>query len=132
MDSSTRDFGREVITLIRDPAVVELDRLLSGRYKGKQAAVWREETQNPVVLEGFERLGPDIVDLVVFRILDLVDEGALDIVFPDSGLRASDDVRGEYAGWFEGAPGWRHGFAKERFNDYYSEDDATESESPAP
>lgn len=119
---SARAFGEQLIAQLRDPAVADMDRLLSGRYGGIQAAAWREACTEPSVREQLERLGPDIVDVVIFRLLELVDEGALDVAFPRAGVATSDDHRGEYGGWFEGADGWRHWFARERFNDYYAED----------
>ncbi len=111
-----------LIAEVRDKSVAEVDRRLAGSAKDAQARRWREITADPKVREALDELAPDIVDMVVFNLLWQVDEGVLSLEIADgeSVMQTEDSQRGEMAGWFEGSPGWRHSYARERFNDYYS------------
>ena len=118
--------GKWLIEQVRDVCVAEVDRLIQGRVKGPRGEAWSSALENEELKSVMARLAPDVVDRVLFELLFKVDEGVLDLtVVGPPALTTSDVDRGEYAGWFEGADGWRQWFAKERFNDYYSEDGAT-------
>lgn len=69
-----------------------------------------------------EKIIPDIVDSVVFSLLDAIDNGHLRLALTDPSGKIVDlqhDGLGELGGWYMGSGGWRAQYSKERFvNDF--------------
>lgn len=69
-------------------------------------------------------LVPDIVDQVLFELLDAIDNERLPLAWPTSEGRCvplSEFGQGELAGWLMGSPGWRHAYSGQRFFDPFAD-----------
>ena len=120
--TEVHQIGQWLVEQIRDTCVSEVDRLIDGRVKGKQGKAWRVALQTMDAEQAMRALMPDVVDAVIFELLYKVDEGSLDLHIAGPPALATEGAdRGEYAGWFEGDDGWRHWYAKQRFNEYYTD-----------
>lgn len=115
---SVDDFAEALVRLVRDAAIANCDRLLSGT-KGPRAAAWNEAIDDDS-RGGVAYVIPDIVDETVYVLLRAIDEGALPLHFIPDGESCdlTAEGRGELAGWYMGANGWRAQHSRERLNDY--------------
>ncbi len=67
-----------------------------------------------------EELIPDIVDQVLFELLNAIDNGDLVVGWRQSDgsfVNLTDIGLCEMAGWLMGSPGWRHDYSSQRFFD---------------
>lgn len=112
------EFAEQLMRVVRDRAVVACDRLLSGQMVGPQGERWKRVAAGNA-REVLVALLPDVVDQVLFELLNAVDNGEFPLAWRDSlgALRPMGDLgSGELAGWLMGSPGWRDRFSSQRFN----------------
>lgn len=110
------EFGRVLVTEVRDNAISACDTMMSPHAKGPTAARWRKAAETgPEVLA--RTIIADCVDETIFQLLRAIDNEELAVHFlassgrlvnlPETGLS-------ELAGWFIGPEGWRQMFSQER------------------
>jgi hypothetical protein len=113
-------FAAALMGRVRDRAIYECDRLASGTMVGPSAVCWRELFEGDA-RQAVESLIPEIVDQVLFELLNAADNGELTL-----GWRGEDGVfvpldelgLGEMAGCLMGSEeSWRARFSAERFHD---------------
>jgi hypothetical protein len=88
---------------------------------GLRAEQWQEVLQNSDAPSAVTALIPDIVDQVLFELLDRADNNGLRLAWRRNDgewVPLSDLGSGEMAGWLMGSDGWRESYSGERFNDY--------------
>src|SRR5207245_552697 len=98
-------FAQLLMTLVRDRAIGEADRLARGAVVGPSGKRWRalmaERPSEEVLLEVI----PEIVDQTLFQLLDAIDNGALPLAWrsEDGSEIALQDLGSmEMAGWLIG------------------------------
>lgn len=113
-------FGRLFVEQVRDPAIVAVDDLVRREGERPDSAPWRDLLSTPGARAALAHLLPDVVDEVLFLILDLIDNDAIDvrILGEDGSVSGAEVGSGELGGWFMGSPGWRNEYSRKRFNDY--------------
>lgn len=112
-------FGRQLMTLVRDEALADLDALAARRMGGPEGTRWRELLADAPAQEAVRELLPDIVDLVLARLLHTLDTGALPLALrraDGSYADLSELGRGELAGGLYDEEGWRVRFSRTRYN----------------
>lgn len=121
MASEVDRFAEALMREVRDVAIDAAERRATGQVGGLLSDRWREvlATQNaPMAVRD---LIPDIVDGVLFQLLDAVDNGRLALAWEDAHGRCVSlrEIGGsEMAGWLMGSPdSWRQRFSKQRFTD---------------
>lgn len=119
-----RRFAERLILIVRDQSIVECDRLASGVMIGKDGDRWNSLLETDAARKAIQELTPDIVDQVLFELLNAIDTGDLPLGWrrTDGSLVGLDELgMGEMAGWLMGSPGWRHEYSRQRFFDPLSE-----------
>jgi hypothetical protein len=118
-------FGQALIREVRDRALAESDRLASGAVKGPDGDRWRtlldqRSGEHHAALADLVRaLAPDIVDQVLFELLDSIDTGRLPLAWKSrdgNWLSLLELGAGESAGWLVGAGGWRSHYSTQRYS----------------
>lgn len=114
-------FAEQLVRLVRDEAIAECDRYVAGRMTGPQAKRWEAFIARGDAAAALGEAIPDIVDEVLFRLLDAVDNEQLALGWRTEDGRCvplEEVVQGEGAGWYIGGEdGWRPRFSRERFVD---------------
>jgi hypothetical protein len=109
-------FADQLMRRVRDPAVARCDRLAKGEVRGPAGEYWRRNVSSGSIHE----LIPEIVDSVLFELLDAADNGELNLAWrnADGSCVALHDLGSqEMAGWLVGSGGWRERFSQQRFYD---------------
>jgi hypothetical protein len=122
MSEDERDrFAEQLVRLVRDEAIGECDRYVAGAMRGPQAKRWAARVEQGDVRAALTEAIPDIVDEVLFRLLDAVDNEQLALGWLTEDGRCvplEEVVQGEGAGWYIGGEdGWRPRFSQQRFVD---------------
>lgn len=114
------EFAEHLVQQVRDKAISACDDLTTGEVRGPLGSRWRKASATGGA-EALAELIPDIVDQVLFHLLDAIDNGQLQV-----GLRRTDGSfasleelgQGEMAGWIMmGKGGWIERYSDQRFVD---------------
>lgn len=120
-EPSIDDFAALLIREVRDEAIDACDSLLSGHTRGVRADRWNETLTSENTADTLAELIPDIVDQVLFNLLDAVDNERLQLAWKPDGTSWIDLSvlgRGEMGGWvMSGKGGWIDRFSAKRFVD---------------
>ena len=114
------EFAEILVRQVRDAAVRNCDALLQPNAASRAAKRWRQST---VKSESLRTIIPDVVDEVVFSLLQAIDQGSLRMKFVSGGAEVdlTAEGLGELAGWYMGHGGWRAMFSRERFEDDFTD-----------
>jgi hypothetical protein len=114
-------FGELLVQLVRDEAIEDGDRHLAGRMVGPQARRWQTFVERGDVQAALHEAIPDIVDGVLFLLLDAIDNHHLPLGWrmPDGTYESLEEVvLGESAGlYIGGEDGWIRRFSHQRFTE---------------
>lgn len=116
-------FAETLMRVVRDRSISAVDQLVHGAG-GPQGEFWREALGEAAYSESVLKLVPDIVDRVLFELLNAVDNGEFPIAWADrngSAVALEELGSGETAGWLMASDGWRRRFSETRSNDYFSD-----------
>ncbi len=114
------EFAKVLIREVRDEAVSACDITLNPNAQSIIAKRWREFKDNPAILK--DVIIPDVVDAVLFALVQALDDGALHMKFVSKKgkeVDLSEEGEGELGGWYMGE--WREA-GHQRFVDYFSDD----------
>jgi len=116
-------FADTLMRLVRDDSISDCDRL--ARVRGPRGDRWRQALSDSRAADAVNLLIPDIVDQVLFHLMDAIDNERLPLAWQrkdDSFVSLALAGHGEMAGWVAmGKGGWIERFSKERFNDDLSD-----------
>jgi hypothetical protein len=116
--AETARFAELLMRLVRDEAIAVCDAFAAGRMGGPDGTRWREVLDDPTARRAVRELIPDVVDQVLFQLLNALDSGDLPVGWQrEDGSWADlyDLGRSELAGQFLGADGWRERYSAHRF-----------------
>jgi len=121
-DSELDRFARLLVRLVRDRAIHNCDQLMTGRIRGSVGERWRHLTESKDVKEVLSSLIPDVVDEVIFELLNAIDNGDLPMGWQGTeGAFVSLEELGqrEMAGWYAlpSQGGWIENFSEQRYVD---------------
>ncbi len=121
--SEAEVFGKALIEEVRDDAIRNCDLLVRPDSVDATEKRWRstgadlESTANVMI--------PDVVDQVIFCLLDAIDNGRLKLAYTAPGAAETVDLEGvgagEMAGEFIRTEGWRARYAKVRYFDDFGD-----------
>lgn len=120
MDRELERFAELLVTRVRDASVRSVDRMAT--VSGPLGDRWREAAQLGTP-EALHELIPDIVDEVVFKLLDAFDNDLVPLAWlTDNGdaVGLSELGLGEMGGSYAGGE-WRRRYSSERWADLFSE-----------
>ena len=124
-NSEIQEFAKLLIEQVRDVSIKSCDQALNPNSKDPVAKRWRQAAEAQNGLKGIASVMiPDVVDDVIFNLLDAIDNGHLKLTFTTSNGKQIDlqkDGLGELAGWHMGSGGWRAMYSKERSADDFSD-----------
>ena len=124
-DPTVDGFAELLMRLVRDESIDGCESLLNGEVRGRRAEHWREVVTQSGPKDALGELIPDIVDQVLFSLLDAIDSDSLLLAWrPEDGswTSLSELGHGEMAGWLmSGKGGWIDKFSAKRFFDPLSE-----------
>lgn len=118
-------FGKALMTVVRDESIRDCDRALSVGAVDPRALRWQAARASGKLLD-LEAFIPEIVDIVVFNLLDAIDNGSLRLAytsaeeddnFADLNVLASEELGGDLKAEVCAIDGWRDRYAQERFFD---------------
>lgn len=119
------EFAKLLIQHVRDMSIKSCDQALNPRSNDPVVKRWREAAESQNSLNSIASvLIPDVVDNVIFNLLDAIDNGHLKLTFTASDGKQVDlqeDGLGELGGWHMGSGGWRAMYSKQRLNDDFSD-----------
>lgn len=107
---------------LRDEAISDCDLNAMGRMLSANEEPWRTVVQSPEIQQAVGAVIPEIVDQVIFRLLDATDNDVLPLAWQttDGTWASLDDLStGGMAGSF--IADWRHRFSSQRFRDGLSD-----------
>jgi hypothetical protein len=116
MSAAIEEFAKILVREVRDNAVRSCDALLQPNAGSAAAQRWKELGVKP---SEFKIVIPDLVDEVVFSLLNAIDLGSLRLKFVSSDASEVDlltEGQSELAGWYMMSGGWRR-YSAERFFD---------------
>ncbi len=124
-DEMISQFAETLIRVVRDESISDCDRLAAGLTKGAIGARWRQVLDDSPARDAVGLLIPDIVDQVLFHLLDAIDNDQLPLAWQRNDhayLSLVSAGHGEMAGWLTmGKGGWIERFSKQRFVDYLAD-----------
>lgn len=105
-------FAEMLMLLVRDQSIKDCDALATRRMGGEDGKRWRDLLGDRRAREAVQELIPDIVDQVLFRLLNALDQGDMPLAWQreDSSYADLYDLgKSEMAGWLmaRDAEGWR-------------------------
>lgn len=114
-------FAQRLIELVRDESIEACDMLSRGDISGRLGDRWRQAMTAENGRRSVTQLLPDVVDQVLFHLLDAIDNDRLPLLWR-SQAGASIDLatagRAEMAGrYVMGRGGWIERFSKQRYFD---------------
>jgi hypothetical protein len=113
-----RRFAELLVRLVRDESIATCDALAARRMGGPDGRRWRDLLDTDAAQQAVQELIPDVVDQVLFQLLNAIDQGDLPLAWrlPDGACADLYDLgRSEMAGWFLGSDGWRAQHSAQRF-----------------
>lgn len=117
-------FARALMTRVRDRAIAECDRLAAGGAVGPSGERWRGLVGDDDVRKALSELIPDIVDQVLFELLDAADHDELALGWRADGQQFASLEQlgaGEMSGDLMRSEGWRAQFSEQRFFDPFGD-----------
>lgn len=123
-DAQLAEFAERLVQQVRDKTIIACDQLAAGEVRGPLGSRWRQASGMNGAAALFALI-PDIVDEVLFHLLDAIDNGQLQV-----GLRRTDGSfasleelgQGEMAGWIAmGKGGWIERYSDQRYFDPLSD-----------
>jgi hypothetical protein len=118
MSDELEQFAELLVRNVRDAAIRQIDRARADR--GPLGDRWRQAEQLSAP-DAIHELTPDIVDEVVFHLLDSLDNDRLPLAWlSDDGeaVQLSELGSAELGGWYAGGE-WRSRFSSERWTDLF-------------
>jgi hypothetical protein len=112
-------FGQLLMSHVRDQAIVAADRLAQGQMVGPDGDRWRALLSNEISRSAVIELIPDIVDQVLFALLNAVDNDHLPLGWRqhDGTFAALEELgQREMGGWLMG-DGWHGRYSSQRYFD---------------
>jgi hypothetical protein len=105
-------FAQMLMLLVRDQSIRDCDALAARRMGGEDGKRWRDLLADRRAREAAQELIPDIVDQVLFRLLNALDQGDMPVAWQradGSYVDLYDLGKSEMAGWLvaRDAEGWR-------------------------
>ncbi len=113
MSDELDEFARVLMKEVRDEGISVSEYLLRPDATGRIADAWRA-----VGAENAQVLIPQIVDDVIFELLDAIDNRELRLIFVrEDGTQVDLSRTGELGGWFMTtlSNGWRARFSERRY-----------------
>jgi hypothetical protein len=113
------ELGRLLVQHVRDAAIRNCDASLRANANSPVARRWREAGAAAISVAI-----PDVVDEVVFCLLQAIDQGAISLELTASSGRKVDlteDGFGELSGSYMGSGGWRAQYSRERVVDDFAD-----------
>lgn len=123
-NSEIQELVKSLIQQVRDASIRSCDQALNPNSMDPVAKRWRKSADSKNLKGVATVLIPDVVDEVIFNLLDAIDNGHLKLTFTASNGKRIDlpkDGLGELSGWYMGSGGWRAMYSKERFADDFSD-----------
>jgi hypothetical protein len=114
------EFAQRLITSVRDEAIRSCDALAQGSVGGALGERWRATLGSATAAEAMRELLPDVVDQVLFHLLDAIDNDRLPLAWPDgSNIRPLEELgQGEMGGLLMmGEDGWIDRYSSQRHFD---------------
>ncbi|GIH10186.1 hypothetical protein Rhe02_82530 [Rhizocola hellebori] len=113
-------FAELLMRLVRDQAISNLDVYAAGRIGGAIGEHWKMVLADPACRDAMLELLPEVVDEVLFQLLNALDNGDLPMAWRCEDASYADlyDMgRSEMAGEFLGTDpdGWRVKHSQQRF-----------------
>jgi len=122
--AAIEEFAQILIREVRDAAVRSCDKEFGPMGPTAKGLRWKKAGPEGVVEAVARAVVPDCVDAVLFRLLNAIDNGDLQLSFKDRAGGTIDlekEGKGELAGWYMMTDGWRGKYAKERFVDDFAD-----------
>jgi hypothetical protein len=97
-----RQFAETLMQLVRDQSISDRDRLADGRIRGPLGDRWRQALGELTAHDAVKLLIPDLVDQVLFHLMDAIDNEHLPLVWQrqdQSHVSLAQAGHGEMAGW---------------------------------
>lgn len=124
-EAELRSFAELLMRLVRDQAIDTCDALAAGRMGGYTGRRWRKHLgDDERVRQAVTVVIPEIVDEVLFALLNALDQGDLPLAWRGADGSCADltELGGsELAGDFIGEDGWRDHYSSQRFFDRLSD-----------
>jgi hypothetical protein len=114
-------FAEMLMLLVRDQAIGDCDALAARKMGGEDGKRWRNLLSHSGARDAVRELIPDIVDQVLFRLLNGLDQGDIPLAWQredGSYVDLYDLGRSEMAGWLlsRDAAGWRPQHSRQRWS----------------
>jgi hypothetical protein len=117
-EAELQRFAELLMRLVRDKSIAACDTRAAGRIGGPTGQRWKAQITDERTREAVRALIPEIVDAVLFRLLNALDQGDLPLAWQaEDGSFADLYTLGtsEMAGWFMAGDGWRAQYSSQRF-----------------
>ena len=114
-------FAQMLMLLVRDQSIKDCDALAARRMGGEDGKRWRDLLADRRARAAVQELIPDIVDQVLFRLLNALDQGDMPVAWQradGSYVDLYDLGKSEMAGWLvaRDAEGWRARHSLQRWS----------------
>jgi len=120
-----REFAESLIRLVRDDSIESCDRIVNHLTRGPEADRWAHAVADLPAGDAVKLVIPDIVDQVLFHLLDAIDNGLMPLGWElqdGACVSLSQAGHGEMGGWLmSGKGGWLDRFSKQRYFDYLAD-----------
>ncbi len=120
MSEPLSEFAQRLIESVRDSAIRSCDALIQGSAAGPLEDRWRALLGSATTPEAMHELLPDVVDQVLFHLLDAIDNDVLPLAWLEgaSPLPLEELGQGEMGGLLMmGAGGWIDRYSTQRHFD---------------
>lgn len=110
------EFGRLLVTEVRDVAIGQCDMLLKPNSSSASAKRWKKLATGGA-REAMQQVAPEPIDRAIFALLTAIDGGRLRLSFTGSDGKTVDlteEGLSELAGWWVGDDGWAARYTKKR------------------
>jgi hypothetical protein len=118
------EFGRILVRQVRDAAIRSCDLQLDPSSRAPVAMRWAAALATGTPEEIAQTVIPDSVDEVIFYLLQMIDQGVLQLSYTSEEgevVDLSEVGLGELSGWYMGSGGWRARYSEQRFVDDFSD-----------